>query len=319
MIRTLEVTNNLDESIELDLFRPELSGFVIKSIDGLGPADASINMSDLATVDGSRYSSGRIEKRNVVIKLMFYEGNDAQESVETLRQKAYKYFPTNKQVKLTVVTDNRSAELTGWVEKNDPTDMFVESSGKNKKREGCQISILSGDPFWYQLGNQNTTFFGVDPLFEFPFSAGPVDDIEDDWDDPIIMGDIKQITEGTVYYDGEYEIGMTMIIHAIGEASGLKIYDLSTREMVVIDDAKLTALTGSGIIAGDTITIETRKGYKGCTLLRAGEVTNILNVLNKPITWFELHKGDNLFAYRAEEGLINLQFKIINRVIFKGV
>lgn len=316
MIKTLTITNNLDESLTLDLFRPELSGFVIKSIDGLGPADASINMSDLATVDGSRYSSGRIEKRNLVLKLMFYEANNDMESVETLRQKAYKYFPTNKQVKLSIETDNRSAELTGWVESNEPTDMFTENS---KRKEGCQISILSGDPFWYQTGHQNTTFFGVDPLFEFPFSAGPVDDVEDDWDDPIIMGDIKQITEGTVFYDGEYEIGMTMTIHAIGDASGLKIYDLSTREMVVIDDDRLIALTGEGIHAGDTITIETRKGYKGCTLLRAGEVTNILNVLDKPITWFELHKGDNLFAYRADEGLINLQFKITNRVIFKGV
>lgn len=63
----------------------------------------------------------------------------------------------------------------------------------------------------------------------------------------------------------------------------------------------------------------TVKGKKSITLLRNGKTTNILNCLDKNADWFQLAKGDNVFAYTAEEGSTNLQFKIENRVIYEGV
>ena len=53
MIQSLIVTNPKGEELTLDLFRPELSGLYIKSIDGLGPPSASINTQDVATIDGA--------------------------------------------------------------------------------------------------------------------------------------------------------------------------------------------------------------------------------------------------------------------------
>ena len=86
-----------------------------------------------------------------------------------------------------------------------------------------------------------------------------------------------------------------------------------------IDTDKMKAFTGSGIVAGDEITICTVKGKKSITLLRNGKTTNILNCLDKAADWFQLAKGDNVFAYTAEEGSSNLQFKIENRIIYEGV
>lgn len=43
MIKSITVTNYLGDSIKLELARPEESGFVVKSVTGLGPGSANIN------------------------------------------------------------------------------------------------------------------------------------------------------------------------------------------------------------------------------------------------------------------------------------
>ena len=62
-----------------------------------------------------------------------------------------------------IETDNRQAEIEGYVESNDPT-IF-------SKDEGSDISIVCPNPFFYSAGKDgiNTTiFYGVEALFEFP-------------------------------------------------------------------------------------------------------------------------------------------------------
>jgi hypothetical protein len=172
------------------------------------------------------------------------------------------------------------------------------------------------DPYFYSAGdngNNQIVFYGTEPMFEFPFSN------ESLTEDLIEFGSIENRTEGTVFYEGDDEVGITINIHAVGEAQGLVIYNIGTREVMKIDDDKLIKLLGSGIQAGDEITITTSRGKKGISILRSGVTTNILNALEKPISWFQLSKGDNVFAYTASAGLTNLQFQIENKTIYEGV
>lgn len=304
MIKSVTITNHLDESIKLDLFNPEESGFIIKNIEGLGPVKANINFKELATNDGSIDNSARLSSRNIVMSLQFMESP----TIEETRLKSYKYFPIKRNIKFLIETDNRICETIGRVETNVPT-IFSNT-------EGCQISILCPNPYFYSAGENGTNqtiFYGTDPLFEFPFSN------ESLTEDLIEFGSIENRTEGTIYYDGDTEIGITIQIHAVGEAEGLVIYNTKTREIMRINDDKLKSLLGSGIQAGDEITITTSRGEKGIYMLRSGVTTNILNSLEKPIKWFQLSKGDNTFAYTASAGLTNLQFRIENKVIYEGV
>lgn len=304
MIKSVTITNHLDESIKLDLFNPDESGFIIKNIDGLGPVKANINFKELATNDGSIDNSARLSSRNIVMSLQFIESP----TIEETRLKSYKYFPIKRNIKILIETDNRICETIGRVETNVPT-IFSNA-------EGCQISILCPNPYFYSAGENGanqTIFYGTDPLFEFPFSN------ESLTEDLIEFGSIENRTEGTAYYDGDAEIGITIQIHAVGEAAGLVIYNTRTRELMRINDDKLKSLIGSGIQAGDEITITTSRGEKGIYILRNGVTTNILNSLEKPIKWFQLSKGDNTFAYTASAGLTNLQFRIENKVIYEGV
>lgn len=304
MIKSITATNYLGDSIKLELAKPENSGFVVTSVTGLGAGKANINTTEVATNDGSLFNSSRLPSRNIVISLKYLWNN----SVEDVRQLSYKYFPIKKKVTLLIETDNRLAEIDGYVETNDP-DIFSES-------EGSDISIICPNPFFYSAGNKglNTTiFYGVEPLFEFPFSNESLNECL------LEMGEIQNQTEKTVVYSGDAEIGVTITIHAVGEASNITIYNTGTREIMRIDTDKLASFTGSGIVAGDEIIICTVKGQKSITLLRNGKTTNILNCLDKDSDWFQLAKGDNVFTYIAEEGSTNLQFKIENRIIYEGV
>lgn len=82
---------------------------------------------------------------------------------------------------------------------------------------------------------------------------------------------------------------------------------------------KLQKLTGKGVVASDDIVINTSKGDKSITLIREGVSYNILNCLDKNTDWFTLAKGDNIFAFTADSGVTNLQFRIENKVIYEGV
>lgn len=307
MIHSLAVTNYLGDRIRLELGRPENTGFLIKSITGLGPVKANVNTTEVATNDGSMFNSARLSQRNIVIQMAFVN-TVYGEDIEEVRQKSYKYFPIKKNVELIIETDNRYVRTKGYIESNEP-DIF-------SKQEGSQISIICPDPYFYSAsedGNNITDFYSIDPVFEFPFS-------NESLSDPLlIFGEIQIKTEGVITYHGDSEIGVMIYIHAIGPATNINIYNTETREVMPINTTKLEALTGKGIVASDDIIINTLKGEKSITLVREGVSYNILNCLDKNTDWFTLVKGDNIFAFTAESGVTNLQFRIENKVIYEGV
>lgn len=305
MIKSVTITNYLGESVKIVLGDgdPE-HGMIIRNITGLGPPKANVSMTELATMDGSLFNSARVEKRNIVIQMLF----SFAPTIEDSRQRTYRYFPIKRPLTFLIETDNRIVETVGVIELNEP-DIF-------SKDESNQISLVCDDPYFYSAGEngrQITVFFGIEPLFEFIFS-------NESLTEPLLeFGSIENETEKTVYYEGDSEIGVTITIHAIGEAGNITIYNTGTREVMKIDVGKIESMTGSGLIEGDDIIITTMRGNKTINLLRNGHYTNILNALDKESDWFTLTKGENIFAYTADFGWENLQFKIENRVIYEGV
>lgn len=305
MIKSITVKNYLNKEITLELTRPELSGLIVKSVEGLGPAKASINVTDISTSDGGIFNSSRLDKRNIVMNLVFLQSST--ESIEDIRQKTYAYFPIKKKVHLTIVTDNHTLETEGYIESNDP-DIFSQN-------EGCSISIICPDPFLYSKGDNSTSFNGIESSFHFPFA-------NDSLEVPLLeMGVIQNNTEQVIVYDGNSEIGMSIHIHALGSATNITIYNVLTGDKMFINTDRLKTImqTEEAIMAGDTIVINTTRANKSITLLRDGVVTNILNCLDRGSKWFTLMKGDNIFSYSAETGATNLQFYIVNKVAYDGV
>jgi len=301
MIRAVSVTNHLNETIKFDLATPEKSGFYIREITGLGAPKAPINTTEMATSDGATFNSARAASRNIVMSLGFLFDPD----IETVRHLSYKYFPVKKRVKLTVHADHRTGSAYGYVESNEPN---IFSS-----QQTTQISIICPDPYFYAPEKSITLFSGVIPLFEFPFSN------ESLTENLLEMGKMSSSTTKSVFYDGDVEIGVSIHIYASGTVSDITIYEPDTNRKMVISAARLASLTGSGLVEGDHLIISTVKGNKGITLIRNGIAYNVLNALNRGAFWFQLSRGDNVFAYNAEYGLMFLDFRIENEVAFEGM
>ena len=226
MIKSITVTNYVGDSIELELTRPDKSGFIIKSVTGLGPTKASVKMSKNAASDGEVYNSSTLDKRNIVFEFEFMDSRT--ETIEDARLKSYKYFPINTNVELLIKTDKREVTTVGLVESNEP-NIF-------SRNEGCTISILCPDPYLYSLESNETTFSGVSPEFEFPFDNNSLSL------DLIEMGSIEYKTENIVYYDGEAPVGVTIVIHTIGEVGDITMYNVTTKESMKLDTNKINTL-----------------------------------------------------------------------------
>jgi len=306
MINAFSVINYVSDWMRFDLFNPEETHFAVVSIDGLGPVKANINTSTSATADGSTYISAKADSRNIVLNFIFID--DGSISIETLRQVSYRLFPIKKPVTLIFETDNRQAAIHGYVESNLPT---IFSS-----QEGCQISIICPDPYFYRTGpngTQITYFYGIEKMFEFPFSNESLDE------KLIKMGELVTDHTKNVFYQGDTETGVLIAIHATGNVSGIEIYNITTRETMTIDDSVIETITGSGIVEGDTIYINTIKGSKYIRLLRHGYFYNILNAVGKDADWFQLVKGNNQFAFTVDSGEDYVTITITNNVLYEGL
>lgn len=301
MINSVTVTNHLDESITIELRFPEKSGFLVQSIEGLGPAKGDIAISKMAGIDGGIYNSAKVNSRNVVLMLKFL----FNPTIEDMRQLSYKYFPLKRKIKFRIDTDNRSLEAYGYVESNEP-DIF-------NSQEGTVISILFPESYLFASDYNITDFSSVNPLFEFPWS-------NESLVTPLLeFSELDQETATNIYYPGDAPIGLTIYIHANGAANDVSIINTETLETLAIDSAQLISITGSDIVEGDDIEINTIRGNKYATLTRGSTEYNILNALGQAPTWFQLEKGDNVYAFTADSGITNLQFQIINNIAYEGV
>lgn len=304
MIKSLTVTNPTGESIRLELTRPEKSGFYIETIEGLGPANATVNITESATVDGGYYTSSHVSTRNIVLTLGFlYE-----KGIEDMRHESYRYFPLKKQVKLLIETDNRTCVTHGYVESNEP-NVFSE-------RETTQISILCPDPYFYASDNgvgYVSYLSGDIATFEFPFS-------NESLDEPLIeLGQVTDTTTRVVRNSGDVEIGVKIHIYVKGPiTTGITISNRTTDQTMRIDITRLKKITSADLKENDEIVINTKKGSKSIYLISDGVKTNILNCLSRFTDWIYLLPGDNQIHHSANDP-DNIDVTMEHEVMYAGV
>ena len=304
MIKAVTVINGRGEDLRLELADPWSSGIVVQSIDGLGPAKATIHTSSLATMDGDIYNSARVGSRNIVLELKFLWDPD----IETVRQRTYRYFPIKQLIYLIIETDNRTLETYGLVESNEPSIFSSE--------EGTKISILCPDAYFVGIDPWLTTAVTLssnEPMFEFvvedPKAASPTINFGE-----LSFGEPKVLT-----YYGDAPTGITVNMHFNGPVTGLAIYSMMTHETMSINDTILASIAGSGFVTGDDLVIKTSKGQKSAYLIRDGVQINILNALGTDISWFTISNGDNIFAYTATSGATSVICTISYQTLYEGV
>lgn len=303
MVHSFSVTNYLNERIRIKLSEADPDhGLLLIKAEGLGPVKADINTTALATRDGSKYNSAKAKERSIKLTLRF----TFAKTIEDVRHLTYKYFPLKQPLTLMVETDNRSTECIGYVSENDP-EIWSEL-------EATTVVLTCPDPWMYDAITkfQETTFFGVTPLFEFPFENDSLTE------NLIEFGNLEIRSERIIRYTGDAEVGIMIYIKVLNPIGDITFYKINTREKMVIYCDKIEAISGYGISRGDEIIISTATGDKSAKLLRRGVYYNILNAIDRYSDWFKLSKGDNIFVFDTDV-ISNLQVRFRNRLAYEGI
>lgn len=305
MIKSVTVTNDIGKQLILELARPDLSGLAVLSIDGIGPGKATINVREHASMDGDTFNSSRIPSRNITMQIRFYPVPGVI-SVEQARRLSYQFFSPRKKISLRFETELRTCDIDGYVESNEP-NIFAEKTG-------CSISIICPNPFFRALEPQNTEFYFVNGVFEFPFSNESLHYPQ------INLGDASLTHRQLLKYEGDADTGIIVHMNFINTVAFPYIKNATMDEIFRIDTNTLSIQTGSAIQNGDQIVICTEKGNKYAKLTRNGETMSIIGSVDFGSTWIQLHSGgEQVFEYGATTGVENMQVHIQNKVLYEGV
>ena len=310
MIKSVTAVNFKGESIKMDLFHPESSGFIIIKIDGIGPGKATVTKNDSKVYDGGTITSARLPSRNIKMEIQFLWVN----SIEDVRHKSYKYFPLKKPITLIFETDTRTVEIEGVVESNEP-DIF-------SSEESTNISIICPDPYFYASGENaknRTEFSGINAMFEIPSDIG--------YSNESLTEALTEIStlyvqseRGIMNY-GEVDIGVVISIKPLAIVKGiLTISNVTLGQNMSFDLNKIKTITENDFHLGDELVINTLRGKKSVTLVREGKNYNALSCIDTRTDWIYLTSGENTFTYYLDgEGIEDLQFSVTNSILYEGV
>lgn len=310
MIKSVTAVNFKGESIKMDLFHPESSGFIIIKIDGIGPGKATVTKNDSKVYDGGTITSARLPSRNIKMEIQFLWVN----SIEDVRHKSYKYFPLKKPITLIFETDTRTVEIEGVVESNEP-DIF-------SSEESTNISIICPDPYFYASGENarsKTEFSGINSMFEIPSDTG--------YSNESLTEALTEIStlyvqseRGIMNY-GEVDIGVVISIKPLAIVKGiLTISNVTLGQNMSFDLNKIKTITEQDFHLGDELVINTLRGKKSVTLVREGKNYNALSCIDTRTDWIYLTSGENTFTYYLDgEGIEDLQFSVTNSILYEGV
>lgn len=298
MIKSVTVVNPAGDSLVLELRKPEKVGIAISSIDGIGPPEGVINIADYSSTDGGRFSSSRAEKRNITMKLLFLDSY----GIEEARHLSYKFFPVKGKIELYFETSARTLKTEGFVERNE-VPIF-------SKEEGCNVSIICPDPYFYSFDTQENLYTVVDNLFEFPYSNESLTEKLTNF------ANLSQINAKDIVYEGDASTGVTIHINATGDVGDIQIRNATAGEAMKISSENLRKVAGTALTSGDQLIISTTKGNKYVTLVRDSTNYNVINAVDKESDWIQVYQGENTFVIDGGE---NARITISNRIVYEGV
>lgn len=280
---TLTVQNHKGEQLNLT----ESPMYEVLRVDGLNPPPATLNFTELANFDGSKYNSGQLTARNLVITLRILP------DIETNRINLYKYFPSKQNIRIYWENDTRKVFIDGRVETFEcPQFEMVQKA---------VISIICPDPYWREETPTQLNFSNVIDLFEFPFSIEA---------EGIEISRLERLATA-VFVNSEIETGITVELQATAsQILNPRIVNRTTSEYFGLN---------VDMNEGDIIRINTRRGEKSAVLVRGGQQTNIIGRRMSGSKWVQLVAGVNELSYECDNGAENLIVRVYTHRLFGGV
>lgn len=265
------------------------SPFTIEEIQGLNPPDATINTSQVALIDGSKYNSAKVNARQINIAFAI-EYNAASNRIQV-----YKVLKSKQWVRMYYKGEQRDVYIDGYIQSIGVSHFAM--------KQAVTVSILCPAPFFQAAQVIVNELKNIVSAFHFPFASTETPQL--------VFGYFSNDVGVTVENDGDVECGMIIELYARSAVTNPKIFNYITQDFIGMNYAMETA---------DLITIDTRKGQKTVTLLRDGVETNIFNYVMEGSTWLQLETTGSTFVYEVGGGVLgDLMVTFKHNDLYEGV
>ena len=256
-------------TITCTLGEVDITPYTIADISGLAPADAQINLTQMALNDGALFNSSKVNYRTINVAIAI------EYMAEEWRLNAYKVFRPKKPIRIDYKSARVDVYIEGYVRRVDVPHFDM--------KQILTVEIICPYPYFKAIKEIKTELNKIKKGFHMPFAIENTD--------PIPFGIIEAVSNVTVTNDGEAETPLKMILRAKGTITNPKITNYVTGDFFGLDISMYNA---------DEITIDGET--KTVTLRRSGVDSNVFNYISKNVTWLTLEQGANTFTYSVDYG-----------------
>ena len=244
------------------------TNYLVIDFEGFNPPPASLFTSKSPNRKGSKKNGSTLDERTLILQIKILG------DIEANRNALYEWADTETELKVYYKNGVKNVYCEGTV-----TDCDVPICTDN---EIMTLAITCTDPYLKDLQAIATEISNLLKQFVFPFAI----------DAPgIPFSTIRDDNKTTVFNAGA-ETGAIIRIKALGEVSNISLYEAN--------DATRIFRINMTLQQNEIVEIDTQRSPRTVKLIReSGAVENILRYIGHNPTWFQLKKGNNLYAFSS--------------------
>lgn len=261
------------------------TNYVVIEFEGFDPPPASLYTSKSPNRKGSKKNGSTIDVRPLLFRIKI------NGDIEANRNALYEWTDTETELKIYYRNEIKNVYCEGTV-----TDCDVPVCTDN---EIMTVAITCPDPYLKDLKEIATEITNILKQFTFPFAISA---------NGIPFSTIKENNTTNIFNAGA-ETGVIIRIKALGEVSNISLFDAN-------DATKIFSINTT-LQRNEIVEIDTEQSPRTVKLIKTnGTIENILRYVGHNPTWFQLKKGNNVFAFTASEtGNVEVSFSFVNKYL----
>lgn len=257
-----------------------------------------LDEADLGTVEGTHHSYKYVSQVGVYIDSTTLEQRVVAISGWVIGN-TYDELKANKAVLNKLINPLHTVEVVvqDKYKLDFKPDFSVKYSASYEENNEvlCKFLIQGtcADPMFTTKDKQTALIASIIPKFRFPLVIPQ--------NNGILMGLREPLLLATLNNGGDIDTGLLITFSCTSTVTNPSLLNVDTREFIKINKT---------MSAGEQIIVSTGSGEKYIKGIVSGEVSNYFKYMDFDSTWLQLHTGENLLKYDADDNVGGLEVLI---------
>jgi hypothetical protein len=257
-----------------------------------------LDEADLGTVEGTHHSYKYVSQVGVYIDSTTLEQRVVAISGWVIGN-TYDELKANKAVLNKLINPLHTVEVVvqDKYKLDFKPDFSVKYSASYEENNEvlCKFLIQGtcADPMFTTKGKQTALIASIIPKFRFPLVIPQ--------NNGILMGLREPLLLATLNNGGDIDTGLLITFSCTSTVTNPSLLNVDTREFIKINKT---------MSAGEQIIVSTGSGEKYIKGIVSGEVSNYFKYMDFDSTWLQLHTGENILKYDADDNVDGLEVLI---------